>query len=262
MLIDTHCHLDFDRFDADRAAVLARATAVGVQQIILPMVDLANGRAILALTDQYPQLYAAVGVHPNSTAVWQDSWLDQLRALATHPKVVAIGEIGLDYYWDKAEKAIQQHAFRQQLALAAELQLPVIVHNREANEDVVRLLAESPLAHSPNPGVLHSFFADRPTAVAVLEMGFYIGITGPITYKKSEGLRQLVADLPADRLLLETDAPFLAPELKGKRPSRNEPALVAQVAERVAQVRGVETAVVAQQTSANAIRLFSRIQTG
>lgn len=260
MLIDTHCHLDFDRFDADREDLLARATAVGVQRIIIPMIDLTNGRAILQLADQYDQVYVAVGIHPNSTADWQDSWLSELQTMAQHPKVVAIGEIGLDYYWNKAEKAVQQHAFRQQLALAATLQLPVIVHNREANDDVVRLLAESPLAGQANPGVLHSFLADEATATAVLEMGFYLGITGPITYKKSAELRQIVAQVPFDRLLIETDAPFLAPEIHGKRPSRNEPALVAHVAARIAQVRGVETAVVAQQTSANALRLFGRMQ--
>jgi len=255
MLIDTHCHLDFDRFDADREAVVARAAEAGVRRIIVPAIDLENCTAVLALTAQYPAVYAAVGIHPNSSADWQDSWLEPLRELAQHEKVVAIGEIGLDYYWDKSPHAVQQRAFRQQLALAVELDLPVIVHNREASADVVRLLRET-----PGKGVLHSFAADGGTAVQVLEMGYYLGFTGPVTYKKAVELRLIAVQTPLDRIVVETDAPFLAPEVNKKRPSRNEPAFVVQVAERIAQERGMDTAVFAHHTTQNAKRLFPKVK--
>jgi len=257
MLVDTHCHLDFERFDDDRAAVVARAQTAGVGRIIVPALDLGNGRAVLQLADQFDLVYAAVGIHPNSPG-WQDNWIGAARDLAQHAKVVAIGEIGLDYYWDKVPKPAQQRAFGLQLELAAELNLPVIVHNREASADVIAMLAESPLHGRPHPGVLHSFSADWQTAVAALDMGFYLGFTGPITFKKAAELRQIAARAPADRILVETDAPFLTPQ--PHRGKRNEPAYVAFVAEKLAEARGVETAVIAQQTSANAHQLFSRMR--
>jgi TatD DNase family protein len=254
LLIDTHCHLDFDWFDEDRDAVVQRAADAGVAQIIVPALDLDNGRTVLALTEKYDSVFAAVGVHPNSTAGWQDGWIGVLRDLAQHPKVVAIGEIGLDYYWDKSPKDVQQRALRLQLALAAELNLPVIIHNREASADVIQLLADSPLVGRENPGVLHSFAADWATAVAALNLGYYLGFTGPVTYKKADDLREIAKKVPDDRILVETDAPFLTPQpYRGKR---NEPAYVAYVAERLAEERGVDTAVFAQQTTVNAKRLF------
>lgn len=257
MLIDTHCHLDFDWFDADRDAVVQRAADAGVTQIVVPGLDLDNGRSILTLTEKYDGVFAAVGIHPNSSVAWQDGWIDVLRDLAQHPKVVAIGEIGLDYYWDKSPKDVQQRALRLQLALAAELNLPVILHNREASADVIQLLADSPLVGRENPGVLHSFAADWDTAVAALNLGYYLGFTGPVTYKKADDLREIAKKVPDDRILIETDAPFLTPQpYRGKR---NEPAYVAYVAERLAEERGVDTAVFAQQTTANAKRLFPAI---
>lgn len=257
MLIDTHCHLDFERFDDDRDAVVQRALDAGVRQIIVPALDLDNCRTVLALTEKYDAVFAAVGVHPNSSAGWQDGWIGVLRDLARHPKVVAIGEIGLDYYWDKSPKEVQQRALGLQLELAAELNLPVIVHNRESDADVVQMLAESPLVGRENPGVLHSFAAGWDTAVSALNLGYYLGFTGPVTFKKADELREIAQKVPDDRILVETDAPFLTPHpYRGKR---NEPAYVAYVAERLAEVRGVSTAVFAQQTSANAQRLFSVI---
>jgi TatD DNase family protein len=254
-LIDTHCHLDFDRFDPDRAAVVARATAVAVSHIIVPAVDLGNLTAVHQLTLDYPGVYAAAGIHPNSTRDWTPAWLDAVRTAAQRPKVVAIGEIGLDYYWDHSPPATQHQAFAAQLALAAELNLPVIVHNREADADVLRLLAESPLAGRERPGVLHSFSGDWAMAEAALAMGFYLGITGPVTFAKATDLRAIVARIPLERLLIETDAPFLTPQQHRGR--RNEPAYVALVAERIAAVKGVTTAVIAHHTTANAIHLFN-----
>ncbi|WP_420631703.1 TatD family hydrolase [Candidatus Leptofilum sp.] len=254
MLIDTHCHLDFDRFDADRDAIVQRATDAGVLQIIVPALDLQNCRTVLALAEKYNGIFAAVGVHPNSSAGWQDSWIGVLRDLAQHSKVVAIGEIGLDYYWDKSPKEVQKRALGLQLELAAELNLPVIIHNRESSVDVIQMLADSPLVGRENPGVLHSFSGDWETAVAALDLGYYLGFTGPVTFKKAGDLREIAKKVPDDRILVETDAPFLTPHpYRGKR---NEPAYVAYVAERLAQERGVETVVFAQQTNENARRLF------
>lgn len=258
MLIDTHCHLDFERFDADRDEVVQRALDAGVTRIIVPGLDLQNCRDVLRLADAYTAVYAAVGVHPNSTVDWQDNWIGVLRDLAQHDKVVAIGEIGLDYYWDKSPPPVQQRAFGMQLELAAELELPVIIHNRDASADVLQMLAESPQAHTENPGVLHSFSADWETAVHALDLGFYLGFTGPVTFKKADDLRAAAVQTPLDRLLVETDAPFLTPQ--PHRGKRNEPAYVAYVAERIAAERGVETAVLAAASSANAARLFARME--
>jgi TatD DNase family protein len=257
LLIDSHCHLDFESFDADRDAVVQRAIEAGVTQIVVPALDLDNCRTVLALTEKYEGVFAAIGVHPNSSAEWQDSWIGVLRDLARQPKVVAIGEIGLDYYWDKSPKAVQQRALGLQLELAAELNLPVIIHNRESSADVIRLLSESPLVGRKNPGVLHSFSGDWETAVSALNLGYYLGFTGPVTFKKADDLREIARKVPDDRILVETDAPFLTPHpYRGKR---NEPAYVAYVAERLAAERGVETAVFAQQTTVNTRRLFSVI---
>jgi len=254
MLIDTHCHLDFNWFDDDRDEVISRAVAAEVSRIIVPAIDMDNCRTVLKLAETYDEVWAAVGVHPNSTEGWQDNWVGVLRDLAQHPKVVAIGEIGLDYYRDRSPKTIQQRALGMQLELAAELDLPVILHNRESNEDLIQMLTESTQSGKGGPGVLHSFSADWETAQAALDLGYYLGFTGPVTYKKADELRDIVARVPIDRLLVETDAPFLAPQrYRGKR---NEPAYVALVAEKVAEVRGMETAVLHRQTTENAIRLF------
>lgn len=258
MLIDTHCHLDFHRFDDDRDAVVARAAEMGVARIIIPALDAGNWQKVLNLSEKYAGVYAAVGVHPNSSADWQDSTIGVLRDLARHPKVVAIGEIGLDYYWDKSPRQTQQRAFGRQLDLAAELGLPVIVHNRESSADVIAMLASSPLAETDTPGVLHSFSADWATAESALAMGFYLGFTGPVTFKKAAALRDVARRTPPDRILVETDAPFLTPQ--PHRGRRNEPGYVRYVAERLAQERGVETAVFAAQTTRNAHTLFARMQ--
>lgn len=252
--VDTHCHLDMPQFAEDRPAMLARAAAAGVGQMVVPAIDLKNITAVLHLAATQSPIYAAVGIHPNSTGDWQEAWLADVRQAAARPKVVAIGEIGLDYYWDNSPKPIQQAAFAAQIALAAELDLPVIIHNREAAADVLRLLAESPLAGREAPGVLHSFSADWAAAEMALELGFYLGFTGPVTYKKADELREVARRAPLERILIETDAPYLTPHpFRGKR---NEPAYVPLVAEGIAAVKGVETAVVARQTTANARRLF------
>lgn len=254
MLVDTHCHLDFDSFDDDRESVLQRAADAGVGRIVAPAIDLENARTVLALAEQYEMVYAAVGVHPNSAAGWQEGWIEALRALAGHEKVVAIGEIGLDYYWEHTAHAVQHAAFAAQCALAAELGLPVIVHNREAGDDVLRLLLGSPLAGRDAPGVLHSFSAPAAIAERAVEAGFYLGFTGPLTFKKADELRAIAAQAPLERLLVETDAPFLAPH--PHRGQRNEPAYVVHVAAQLAELHGLSPEAMAAQTSANAGRLF------
>jgi TatD DNase family protein len=254
MLIDTHCHLDFGAYDDDRAEVLARATAAGVECILIPGLDLDNCRGILRLAEEDERLVAAVGVHPNSTAGWQDSWLDELRGLAGQPQVVAIGEIGLDYYWDKSPKATQWQAFAAQLQLAAELELPVIIHNREADADTVQLLADSPAARRPSAGVLHSFAGDVAMAEAALALNFYLGFTGPLTYKNGQTMRKVAQLTPLDRLLLETDGPFLAPQQR--RGKRNEPAYLVHIAEQLAALHNLTLPEISAITSENAVRLF------
>lgn len=253
-LVDTHCHLDFNRFDDDRDAVVARAAEAGVKRIIVPAIDFDNCAAVLALTEQYTGVFAAVGVHPNSSAEWQQADIDRIRKLAQHPKVVAIGEIGVDYYWDKSPQATQHAAFSAQMALAAELDLPVIIHNREASEDTVALMAASPLAGRERAGVMHSFSAETGIARRALDLGFYIGFTGPLTFKKADELRRIARLVPLDRVLIETDAPFLAPQpYRGKR---NEPAYVVAVADRLAALHNLSLERIAELTTANAERLF------
>lgn len=254
MFIDTHCHLDFEKFDGDRDAVIARALEAGVERVIVPALHPSNWQTVLHLTQQYPPLYAALGIHPNSSQDWQEHWLDDLRPLLNHPKVVAIGEIGLDYYWKLSPKETQHQALAAQLRLAAEVGLPVILHNREADTDLLQLLAASPLVGRSRIGVLHSFASSWKVAKTALDMGFYIGFTGPLTYKNGDVLRTVAAQIPLDRLLLETDAPFLPPH--PHRGKRNEPAYIPLIAERVAGIHNLPLPAIAQQTSSNARYLF------
>lgn len=253
-LVDTHCHLDFDSYAGDLDDILSRAVEAGIGRIIVPGIDLQSSQAAIELANKYSMVLAAVGVHPNSSADWNDDWLDDLRQLAQHEKVVAIGEIGLDYYRDHSPRDVQQEAFEAQLSLAAGLNLPVIVHNREADEDVLQRLSRSTGLAGEASGVLHSFSGPWSTATAALEIGYYLGFTGPVTFKKADDLRNVAARVPIERLLVETDGPFLAPHpFRGKR---NEPAYVSHVARRLAEVRGVSEAEIAHQTSANAVELF------
>ncbi|HEX7974812.1 MAG TPA: TatD family hydrolase, partial [Anaerolineales bacterium] len=220
MLTDTHCHLYFDAFDPDREAVLDRARRAGVERILCPGIDLPTSRAAVALAQAVPEVYAAVGVHPNDSAGWQPNLLDELRELARHPKVVAIGEIGLDYYWEKVSHDLQQQALRSQLGLAGELGLPVVVHTRSASPQDTRCMADaldilaqwqaelaasgSPLAG--RPGVLHSFSGEAASANRAIQSNFQIGITGPVTFKNAPGLQMVAAALPLNSLLVETDS--------------------------------------------------------
>lgn len=258
MLVDTHCHLDANQYEVDRADVIARAVSSGVTRIINPAVDVESGAAALKLAAEYSGVYAAVGIHPNSTADITDDALATIAAQAQKPKVVAIGEIGLDYYRDWSPKEKQRIAFEQQLTLAAQLELPVIIHNRDASDDVLAVLASwiptLPASLRELPGVLHSFSAPRAAAEKALALGFYLGFTGPITYKNADDLRSIAAAVPLDRLLVETDGPYLTPQQH--RGKRNEPAYVRFTAERLASLRNMPDDALEQATTKNAERLF------
>lgn len=262
-LVDSHCHLDLPQFDADREDVVARAWASGVQLMVNPGIDLEHCRRAIELSEQIEGLYVAVGIHPNSADVFDAATLDALRRMATHHNVVAIGEIGLDFYWDTMPHDLQQQVFVRQLELAAELGLPVIIHSREANAAVAEVLQQwvssaafraSPLAQRPYAGVLHAFSGDTALAEAAYTWNFLIGLGGPVTFRNAHALRERVSGLRLDWLMLETDSPYLAPHpYRGKR---NEPAYVALVCEQLAQLYNVTPAEVAARTTATAFRFF------
>jgi len=256
-LVDSHAHLNSPAYDRDRETVIARAKAEGVTRIIDIGTDLEASRRAVELSEKYPGIiYAAVGVHPHDAVTVTEEVLVELRKMALQAGVVAIGEIGLDYYRDLSPREEQRRAFWEQLHLAREAGLPVIVHDRNAHADVLAILREFS-AHeevrSPR-GVLHCFSGDYSMACEAIEMGWYISVAGPVTFPNAHRLREIVSQLPLDRLLVETDCPYLAPQrYRGKR---NEPAYVRWVVERIAQVKGLGFEEVARKTSENACRLF------
>ncbi len=263
MWFDSHCHLDFAAFDADREQVIARAREQGVTAMLSLGVDVASSEANVALAAAHRGVYAGVGVHPNDAArAWQgEVTLQTLRRLAAHPRVVAIGEIGLDYYRDATPPAQQRHVLQRQLELAADLGLPVSLHNREATADLLAILTDwvaglrdedHPLA--TRPGVWHAFGGTLDEGQQAIALGFKLGIGGPLTFKNAEARRRVVAALPLEALVLETDAPFLTPH--PHRGQRNEPAYVRLVAEKIAQLHGRPLAAVAATTTENARQIF------
>lgn len=264
-LVDSHCHLTWNSFDADRSEVITRAAAAGVTRLVTIGTDLESSRQSTALARAHRGVYAAVGIHPNDLGQ-TSGFLEEpeVWALAADPHVVAIGEIGLDYYWERVPHPIQQTAFEAQLALAAAVGKPVIIHDREAHADVMNTLRawvhadatrQSPLAGRRFWGVLHSFSGDLAMAQEALTWPFLLSFGGPVTFKNAQALHALVAQLPLDRLLLETDAPFLTPH--PQRGQRNEPARVVLVAEAVARLLGRPLADVAAQTTATACEFFA-----
>lgn len=252
MLIDSHCHLSDNKFVADYAAVLSRAQQSGVGSVINIGSNLANSREVLAAAEACDGMWATVGVHPHEAASWNEGTSDTLRQLAQHPKVVAIGETGLDFHYDFSPREQQEHAFRQSIRLARELKLPLVIHDREADAMLLNVLREENA--SEIGGVVHCFTSDIETARAVLDLNFHIGFTGIITFPKSHELREVVKFVPMGRTLIETDAPYCAPV--PHRGKRNEPAFVKFVAEKVAEVKGMSIEEVARGTTENAKRLF------
>lgn len=257
-LTDTHCHLILPEFDSDRDSTVARAKAEGVHQIVIPGIDLETSRAAVTLAERHEGLFAAVGIHPHHATEWSEGTAQELAALAASPAVVAIGEIGLDYYRGYAPTDSQQRAFLGQLELAARLGLPVLVHNREATADVLEHLLEwssrLPAALRERSGVLHAFSADRQAALQAIAAGLYIGVGGPITYRNAHARRRITAALPVERLVIETDSPYMTPH--PHRGARNEPAFLRHVAARLAELLAMQPDELGAQTSANAARLF------
>ncbi len=273
MLTDTHCHLDLDKFDKDRDAVIQRAIEADVGRMLVPGLDLESSQAVVKLAETHPILFAAVGFHPTDADKWDTESVKNLRNLAKSAasKIVAIGEIGLDYYWVKEtdKQAHQREILKQQLKLAQEINKPVIIHMREENDawfgqastDLLEILGEwhkellaqnHPLAEKP--GVLHSFNGNLETAQTGIELNFYIGVTGPVTYKNADEKRDIIKQLPIAKLLIETDSPFLTPV--PHRGRRNEPAFVAHIADKIAEIHMTTREQVAKITTENANRLF------
>jgi TatD DNase family protein len=259
--VDTHCHLNFNLFEADLSQVLERAWQAGIERILIPGIDLATSRQVVDLCERDPRLFAAVGVHPNDALSWDDQTLAELRRLAQHPRVLAMGEIGLDYYRDRAPRDVQQRILADQLELATDLAKPVLIHSRQSLEDLWPVLSswQARLASQKHPmaarcGVLHSYDGDLTTALDALAHGFKIGISGPVTYRNAAAKQKVVASLPIEGLLLETDAPFLAPQ--PVRGQRNEPAYIPMIAEKIAALQAQSLESVAEITTRSADRLL------
>jgi TatD DNase family protein len=255
VLVDSHCHLDFPALAEERDAVIARAQAAGVGVVQTIGTRLATFEQVLAIAEAYPAVYCSVGVHPHRAAKEPLEDPDQLLTWAAHPKVIGIGESGLDFYYDNSPRDVQADVFRMHIQAARESGLPLIVHTRDADSDTADLLRAA-MAEGPFTGVIHCYSSSAELGFAAVEMGLYLGIGGILTFKKSEHLRAIVRELPLERLLLETDAPYLAPEpFRGKR---NEPAYVAHVAATLADIKGLPVAEIAAATTDNFFRLFAK----
>ena len=252
MFIDTHAHLFYPNYNDDVGEVINRAKNSGIDFIIVPGTDTASSSQAVDLADKYDFIYAAVGIHPHDTKEWDSSLLEEIEQLAVHQKVVAIGEIGLDYYYDFSPKEKQIHAFEEQINLALKLELPIIVHNREANEDVMRIIRS--YQGSGLKAQFHCFAGSAIDARELVEMHHYISFTGNITFKKADTLRKILSSIQIDNLLLETDSPFMTPV--PHRGQRNEPAYINLVAEKIAEVQNLTINDVANATSLNAFKLF------
>lgn len=252
-LIDTHAHLDQEDFDADRGDVIARARQSGVVAIVSVGITHESSRRTIELAEQYVGVYATVGIHPNECGhAAAEDW-DRVVALVDHPRVVGLGETGLDNYWQRAALAVQQDYFDRHLRLAQQRDLPVVIHSRESTDDILAMLREA-RRRGPLRGVMHSFTGTAEQAAECLDLGLEISFAGMVTFKKSDELRAVAATIPAERILVETDSPYLSPE--PRRGRRNEPAHVRHTAMRLAEVRGASIADFAGQTTANACRLF------
>jgi TatD DNase family protein len=253
-LVDTHAHLDDPRFASDLDEVVARAKSRGVPYILTAGSSLESSRINVQLASRYPQIFASVGIHPHEASTVCDEALREIEELASsNPKVVAIGETGLDFYYDHSPRDVQESAFRKHLQLARKLDLPVIIHDRDAHDDVLRILKEE-CGGEKIAGVLHCFSGDRDFARQCIDMGFYLSFAGPLTFPKSEELREVVKSMPVERVLVETDCPYLAPQ--GHRGKRNEPALVRVTADKVAELKNLSMEDISRITNLNVYRLF------
>ncbi|MFN8001489.1 MAG: TatD family hydrolase [Acidobacteriota bacterium] len=257
--IDSHAHLDVPKYDTDRAEVIARARAAGIELMLeICGSDVAEGSLPkgLKLVQEYPFIYGAIGVHPHEASLYDDALEQTLLGLSQQEKIIGWGEIGLDYHYDHSPREVQRQVFRRQLELALERRLPVIIHTREAEDDTCQILRDTWFANGGGEigGIIHCFTSTQALADEALAMGFHISFSGILTFKTAEDLRDVARSVPLDRLLIETDCPYLAP--LPHRGKRNEPAFVVHTAERLAEVKGVSTEEIAQVTSANFRRLF------
>ncbi len=251
MLFDTHAHYYDQAFDGERDSILAALPENGVELVLCPGCDLNSSQAAIALAEQYPYVYAAVGIHPEDALNLPPDWLQQIEALSRHPKVKAIGEIGLDYYWKEVPKDLQKEVFRAQLALAQRLDLPVIVHDREAHGDCLAMVREFPGVR----GVFHCYSGSAEDAKTLVALGWHLSFTGTITFKNARKAPEVVAAVPMDRLMIETDAPYMAPTpFRGKRCDSR---YVYRMAEAIGEIKGLPVEEVARITTENGKRLFA-----
>jgi TatD DNase family protein len=255
MLVDSHCHLDFPDFGAELDAIVARAGAKGVGFMVTISTRVRRHAQVLAIAERFSNVYCSVGTHPHHAHEELDIAAAELIERARHPKVIAIGEAGLDYHYHFSPREAQEQGLRTHIAAARETELPLVIHSREADADMARILTEES-RNGAFPAVLHCFTGGRDLALAGIDLGLYVSFSGILTFKKSDELRAIAAELPADRILVETDAPYLAPgPWRGKR---NEPSYVAETARVLAQTRGVSAEEIAQQTTDNFFRLFAK----
>ncbi|MBP0443879.1 TatD family hydrolase [Roseomonas sp. SSH11] len=255
MLVDSHCHLDYYA-EGEIEAVISRAVEAGVSRMVTIGVRMEQAAKVKELAERFPQVWGTVGVHPQNVGEAPVPEVEEIVALADHPRIIGIGESGLDYFYDKAPREVQQESFRRHIRACQKTGLPLAIHARDADDDIAAILSEEREVGGDFPALLHCFSSTRALAEKVVADGGYVSLSGILTFPKSEELRSIVADLPEDRLLVETDSPYLAPvPLRGKR---NEPALVAHTAAMLARVRGWEVAKALDITTRNFERLFSR----
>ena len=256
ILIDSHCHLDFPDFAADLDAVVERARAAGVERMITIGTRVRKAAAVAEIAERYDDIFFTVGTHPHEAAGEGAEDFEAMRAFARHPKCVGIGEAGLDYHYDSAPRDVAQRVFRGQIKLARELDLPLVIHTRDADADMAAILTQE-MGQGRFRALLHCFTASRQLAETALDLGLSISFSGVVTFKKSEDLRAIARDVPLDRILVETDAPYLAPI--PHRGRRNEPAFVVATAGVVAEARGIEPEALAAATRSNTLRFFSKL---
>ncbi|HTH96604.1 MAG TPA: TatD family hydrolase [Stellaceae bacterium] len=255
LLVDSHCHLDYPELAQDRAGVIARARNAGIGSMVTICTQLSEFDGVRAIAESDPDIWCTVGTHPHEAAKKPGTLVETLVAHAAHDKVIAIGECGLDYHYDFSPRDVQAAVFRTHIEAAKQAKVPVVIHTREADEDTAAILGEA-CADGNLSGVLHCFTSGHALAMRGIELGFYVSFSGIITFKNAEDLRQIVRDVPLDRLLVETDAPFLAPVPKRGKP--NEPAFVVHTAEAVAKIKGISVEELAAVTTANFHRLFGK----
>ncbi len=253
MFIDSHAHLDDERFDEDRDEIIKSLEKNDIELVLNPGSDLNTSKNSVLLSEKYSCIYAAVGYHPHDSKDMTDDTIEILKNMAKNEKVLAIGEIGLDYYYDNSDRETQKKWFREQIRLARELDMPYIVHDRDAHEDIMRIMKEE--RYDGTRGILHCFSGSVEMAREFIKMGFLISLGGPVTFKKSRIPKMVAAEIPLEHMLIETDSPYLSPEpFRGKR---NQSAYVRYVAEEIAKIRNIDVQEVAEQTSKNFKRLFN-----